>query len=652
MCGFAGYLNHRTSTEGAMRLLQAMGDAISIRGPDGSGHWISEADGLGFIHRRLAVIELSDAGAQPMVSPSGNYVLVFNGEIYNHLDIRSRIQDEGLAPNWSGMSDTETFLAAIDAWGVGDALHRANGMFAFALWDRTDRSLTLARDRMGEKPLYYGWQGDTLLFGSDLKALRVHPKFRGELDRNALAFLMRYSFIPAPHSIYSGIRKLGPGQILKVANAGSARTHTYWSLREQAVAAKQDGFQGSEPEALDELDRKLSLAVRRQMLSDVPLGALLSGGIDSTSIVALMQSQSARPIRTFTIGFSCEAYDEAAYARAIARHLGTDHTELYVEPADAMSLIPRLAELYSEPFADASQIPTHLVSTLARQTVTVALSGDGGDELFCGYNRHLMAAKTWQKMQYVPQTVRAGLGRLVQMGSPAFYDSLGAVAGLARSLPRLDDKARKAAAVLGSATLEDFYARALAARPDSEGLVLGQTASARLRTSIDQAGRFAAAEQVMLFDGLCYLPDNVLAKLDRAAMGVSLETRVPFLDRDVVEFALRLPLKMKLRNSRTKWILRQLVGRHVPRDLMERPKMGFSVPIREWLRGPLRDWAEALLDETRMRQQGYLDAGRIREIWRNHQSGRSDNAQLLWNALMFQSWVEAGFDKTPADRRQ
>ena len=608
-----------------------MASTVAHRGPDDAGCWSDIAHGIGLGHRRLAIIDLSAQGHQPMVAGSGRYVLVFNGEIYNHLALR----DELGAHPWRGHSDTETLLACFERHGIAASLLRLVGMFAIAVWDRTDETLTLARDRVGEKPLYFGWQGEgagaVFLFASELKGLRAHPAFAAEIDREALCLLLRHDCIAAPHSIYRGIRKLEPGCWLTVSlRRREPQVQAYWSAAEVARRGATVGrFNGSAEQAVDELEALLKTAVRQQMVADVPLGAFLSGGVDSSAIVALMQAQSARAVRTFAIGFHDEAHDEAAHARAVAAHLGTEHTELYVSAAQAMAVIARLPTLYDEPFGDSSQIPTFLVSQLARRHVTVSLSGDAGDELFCGYERYRDSARRWQQVSASPQPLRRGLA--------ACLTALRSHAG-APALP--DDRWQRAAALLASESPDALYRRIVSHWPDPARVVLASREPATHFSG--QAPALAGLEGVqrmMALDLLTYLPDDILTKVDRAAMAVSLETRMPFLDHRVVEFAWTLPLEYKWRDGQSKWALRQVLYRHVPRRLIERPKMGFAVPLAGWLRGPLRDWAEALIDEPGLRREGYFDVAAIRQTWRQHLSGRRDWQHALWNVLMFQMWL-------------
>jgi asparagine synthase (glutamine-hydrolysing) len=628
-----------------------MSGALQHRGPDHGGQWIDDASRVALGHRRLAIVELSAAGDQPMHSASGRYVLVFNGEIYNHDDIRREVTAAGLAPSWRGHSDTETLLAAVEAWGISGALERSIGMFALAVWDRGERRLSLARDRLGEKPLYLGWQGAgsdrTFLFGSELKALTGHPSFVSEIDRGALSLYMRHNCIPAPYSIYRGIRKLQPGTFLTILPDGTeTEPVSYWSATAVAEAGAADPLRLSPEEAVDELERLLMDAVGRQMMSDVPLGAFLSGGIDSSTVVALMQAQSSRPVKTFTIGFEDQGYNEADHAREVAHHLGTEHTEHFVTPEEARAVISQLPTMYDEPFADSSQIPTFLVSQLARRHVTVSLSGDAGDELFGGYDRYTMASRYWRSVSSVPGPLRAGLARGIRSVAPDRWNAVARTVGrvVPKSVSRnlAGDRMHKIAGAITSQSMADLYRGMTSHWQDPASLVIGgQEPPTLLTGNQPHLEGLSDVERMMALDLVTYLPDDILAKVDRAAMAVSLETRVPFLDHRVVEFAWRMPFNLKIRDGQSKWALRQVLYRHVPREMMERPKQGFGVPIGGWLRGPLREWAEELLDEARLRREGFFDPAPIRALWDAHRAGRVTEPHLLWDVLMFQAWLDA-----------
>lgn len=638
MCGFAGVYGRPPSADN----LRRMGLAIAYRGPDDSGVWIDPEAALGLVHRRLSIIDLSPAGHQPMASACERYIIAFNGEMYNHSELRQSLGH----PSWRGHSDTETLLAAIATWGLEAALKQCVGMFAFALWDRKTKCLTLARDRLGEKPLYYGWQGDVFLFGSELKALKAHPAFRAEIDRNALTLFLRHNAIPAPYSIYQGIHKLPPGTFLQLhAGKRDARPVAYWSAQMAAEAGQRNLFRGSDAEAGAELERLLGQAVNGQMVADVPLGAFLSGGIDSTTVVALMQAQSTRPVKTFTIGFNEAGYNEADHAHAVARYLGTEHTELYATPQDAMDVIPNLSAIYDEPFADSSQIPTCLVSRLARHHVTVSLSGDGGDELFGGYNRYFWARNLWRKFGWMPRPLRAALAGVLTTVPPASWNT--AFQKLGQWLPaRLryanpGDKLHKAAEILAVRSPEEIYLGLVSHWKHPAQLVRGSHEPPTLLTDPSRQADLPDFEHRMMYlDTVTYLPDDILTKVDRAAMSVSLETRVPLLDHRVVEFAWTLPLAMKIRHGQGKWLLRQVLYRHVPQSLMERPKMGFGVPIDQWLRGPLKPWAAALIEPARLMREGIFDPAPIQRKWLEHQAGARNWSYYLWDVLMFQAWRE------------
>ncbi|WPO98863.1 asparagine synthase (glutamine-hydrolyzing) [Pseudomonas sp. HR96] len=649
MCGLAGF--SRQSGQDLNAIAMRMGDAISHRGPDSVGVWHDPGVPVVFCHRRLAILDLSPAGQQPMTSACGRYTVAYNGEIYNHLQLRKMLGAQGIAPQWRGHSDTETLLACISAWGLIKTLQSLVGMFAIALWDRQLHELVLARDRVGEKPLYWGWAGDVLLFASELKALEAHPAFEPTIDRNALTLLLRHSYIAAPYSIYEGIAKLMPGHILSLplgsgtTAAKMAVSQPYWSMNDVVANGLASPFSGSPAEAVDALERQLGQSISDQMLSDVPLGAFLSGGVDSSTVVALMQARSAKPVRTFTIGFDEPAYDESPHAAAVASHLKTDHTELIVRAQDALAVIPNLPSIYSEPFADSSQIPTYLVSQMARQQVTVALSGDGGDELFGGYNRYLAVDQIWDPVQRMPMALRSLLAGGLRSLSPArwnqLFDKLRPVLPRSLQLSMAGEKARKLADVLSLRDGKDFYRQLTSHWADPESVVLG---AREPRTLATDPSRWPATDclqhAMMAMDAQTYMVDDILVKVDRAAMANSLETRVPMLDHRVVELAWSMPISYKIREGQGKWLLRQVLYRHVPRELIERPKTGFGIPLDSWLRGPLRDWAETLLAETRLRNEGYFCAKQVRAMWNEHLGGKKNWQYHLWNILMFQAWLE------------
>ncbi len=623
MCGIAGFfdLSQSQSTEVLEQSVQRMAATLHHRGPDDTGTWVDQESGIALGHKRLSIVDLSPLGHQPMHSASGRYCVSYNGEIYNHRELRSELEQKGYA--FRGRSDTEVLAEAIDCWGFSETLQRSNGMFAIAVWDSRTRKLTLARDRIGIKPLYYGWSGNSFLFGSELKALRAHPQFQPEINRDAIAMLLQYCYIPAPYSIYHRVNKLPPGTTLELgrdSTPDSASPVPYWNMSEAAAAGIQHPFEGSPEQAADELERLLLDSVRSRMEADVPLGAFLSGGIDSSLVVALMQSQSSKPVRTFSIGFNEASYNEANYAKAVAEHLETQHTEYYVTPQEAMDVIPSLPEMYDEPFADSSQIPTYLVSKITKQHVTVSLSGDGGDELFGGYNRYAHTQRIWNKVARLPRPLRSLAAALLQVCVPW----------------RGEDVRR----LLRTPNAQALYAWLNTHWKEPGAIVIG---SKPQPVAFEQFERWntrpAFVEQMMHLDSVTYLPDDILTKVDRASMAGSLEARVPLLDHRVVEFAWSLPLRMKVHEGVSKYPLRQVLRRYVPDELFERPKVGFGVPINEWLRGPLRDWAEELLSEDRLRQEGFFDVARVRRRWHDHLQCNGEWHYWLWDVLMFQAWL-------------
>lgn len=654
MCGLAGFLGPPLGD--SERLIKAMTDRLVHRGPDSEGVWADDESGIALGHRRLSIVDLSPAGHQPMISGSGRYVLVFNGEIYNHLDLRAELEAGGHAPAWRGHSDTESLIAGFDIWGIGATIARAAGMFAFAVWDRQARKLILGRDRMGEKPLYYGWQGDgarrVFLFGSELRALQVHPSCGAEIDRGAVVQFMRYGHVSGGQAIYRGLHRLAPGCLAEISQAHPEAVITpYWSAVEAAQHPEVHDTPGA---VIDALDTLLQTAVKRQMLADVPLGAFLSGGIDSSLIVALMQAHSQRPIQTFTIGFREPRYNEAEFAARVAAHLGTDHTELYVEDADLRDVVPMVPDIYDEPFADASQIPTFLVSKLAKSRVGVALSGDGGDELFCGYDRYRQGAALMRRLAAVPTPLRGAMAATARAIPERFWDQ--ALAPL-RKVPAGKEPngqwMHRMADYVASTSIEDLHQKLVSRWRNPEDIVPGGREPPSLLDRFAPARRGESdAERMMVLDQLTYLPDGILTKVDRASMHVSLETRAPLLDHQVIEFSGRLPMAMKLNGNMSKWALRQVLYRYVPADLIERPKMGFEVPVGIWLRGPLRDWAEDLLAPQRLRESGFLDVSAVRQAWDAHLSGRFNWGLHLWNILMFLSWQRRGGAQLGAEERQ
>ncbi|MBM3273917.1 MAG: asparagine synthase (glutamine-hydrolyzing), partial [Candidatus Sericytochromatia bacterium] len=579
----------------------------------------------------------------------GRFRLAFNGEIYNFRELRSALEKSG--HRFVGHSDTEVLLGAFEEWGICQAIARCVGMFAIAVWDRSERRLTLARDRFGEKPLYYGLIGSTLVFGSEIKSLRGHPCWQCEVDRGALALLLRHNYIPAPYSIYRDILKLAPGTTMSVTRAQLQGQDlpspvAYWSAKDMAENGLAGQFHGGDADAVDRLDAMLRDTISLQMVADVPLGAFLSGGVDSSTVVSIMQALAKQPVRTFTIGFAEAGFDEAGHAKAVASHLGTDHTELYVTPADARDVIPRLPFLYDEPFADSSQIPTFLVAQLARRHVTVCLSGDAGDEMFGGYVRHVWAKKLWNRIAWAPAGVRKTLASVLHAVPPTRWDRLlGGVSGFLPANLRLahgGDKIHKLARVLAEESPEALYRGLISHVDDPAAMVPGADEPPTVLTDITQwASLPDITDRIMFLDSVSYLPDDILVKVDRASMGVSLETRVPFLDHRIGEFAWSLPLRMKIRDGVGKWILRRVLNRYVPDDLVSRPKAGFAIPIDAWLRGPLKGWAEALLDEGRLQKEAFFDPRPVRKLWDEHASGRRNCQGPLWSVLMFQAWLES-----------
>jgi asparagine synthase (glutamine-hydrolysing) len=705
MCGFAGFITDRSETlEKLESVAASMASAISSRGPDDEGTWgavcprefsqsFSYAEtqsqnnksaskfGIAFGFRRLAILELSNAGHQPMTSQSGRYVIAFNGEIYNHMELRALLPG---VISWRGHSDTETLLACFEAFGVEQTLKKTIGMFAVALWDEVLQTLFLTRDRFGEKPLYYGWTGGTNLcapsfvFGSELKALRVFPKFGNQVSRDALTLFMRFSYVPTPYSIYEEIFKLEPGCLLSVkaseilgtspltsplrpgAVIGGLSMHRWWSLASVVSAGTQNPI-GSDAQAIQMLEEQLSDSVKLQSLADVPLGAFLSGGVDSSTIVALMQPHAKKPVKTFTIGFEESGFDESPYAKAVANHLHTDHTELFVTSKEAQNVILDLPNFYDEPFADPSQIPTYLVSKLAKNQVTVALSGDAGDELFGGYSRYIWASRIWSRLDWMPYAARLALGKSIKQVPYGAWDffgsSLTSMFDNSKGVVRFGEKAHKLAHRLsGVRNLDDLYVNLVSEWQDPGHVVKrngksDESLDALMRQErtepfcllddkLPSVGVESHQLQMMYKDSMTYLPDDILCKVDRAGMATSLETRVPFLDHRVVELAWRLPLNMKIRDGQGKWVLRQVLYKYVPSDLIDRPKAGFAIPIGQWLRGPLRQWAEELISEERLESDGYFYVEPIQRKWREHLSGKFDHAGSLWTVLIFQSWLD------------
>lgn len=624
MCGFCGLFDFSGKDEATLESqVQAMADTMVHRGPDAQGVWADATHGVALGHRRLSILDLSPNGAQPMVSACDRFVLAYNGEVYNFPSLRSELEQHG--HTFRGGSDTEVLLAAFSQWGIRGAVERFVGMFAFAVWDRTRREVSLCRDRLGIKSVYYGRVGSGLAFGSELKSLRSLPEFSGSINRDALALYFRHNYIPAPHSIYTGIHKLEPGTILTINADGTERREQYWSVGDIWQSGVENQFSGTFDEASTELERLLGDAVEMRMVADVPLGAFLSGGVDSSTVVALMQARSSRPVRTFSIGFEDDRFNEAVFAQDVANHLGTDHTELYVEPADLLRVVPEIPTHWDEPFADSSQIPTLLISRLAREHVTVSLSGDGGDELFAGYERYFWI-RHWERLAMIPAPLR----------------SLGAAA--LRSMPEsmlgsFGRKLKWRASAFGAQNFRDFYRYLVSHLKDPASFVLGASEPG-LDGTIWAKEHGDMFQQMTCWDAGSYLPDDILTKVDRASMAVSLEARVPILDHRVVEFASRVPTSMKVVDGEGKMLLKDVLYRHVPRELVDRPKKGFGVPIEHWLKNELRDWAESLLSPERIARQGYLDGERVETMWREYLNGERNWNYYLWDVLMFQAWLE------------
>ncbi len=647
MCGFSGVLGFGAQYQDFEGIVRCMTDAVKHRGPDSGGYWADSTAEVALGHRRLAVMDPSPAGVQPMQSASGNWVIALNGEIYNHRELRRIVASRSPSLGWRGDSDTETVLACLDTWGVSATLSKLVGMFSMALWSVSSRTLTLVRDRFGEKPLYYSWVGrgdkSVLVFGSELRSLELHPAFRARVDRRALGRYMRHLCVSDDDSIAEGVRKVPPGHFIEfsLTQRGESRQKKYWDL---PISTGREASLHSDMAVISQLDEMLRVVIRGQMLSDVPIGAFLSGGVDSSTVVAIMQSLNSSPIKTFSIGFGETDFDEAPHAKAVARHLGTDHTELYISPDAARAVIPELATIYDEPFADSSQIPTLLLSRLAHRHVKVSLSGDGGDEVFGGYNRHILAHRFWPVLRQVPVALREVIGRALLQFSPAQLEGFGKATGLSQRFVGLDYKLQKAALV-GSARSEgDLYSRLTAAW--LEPIVLGVNTAGLAWIPDIRSSDPSDVSWMMRADIRHYLSSDILVKLDRAAMSTGLETRTPFLDHRLVEWVETLPLKFKIRRDRkryvSKWALRQVLSRYVPPRLIERPKMGFGVPLAEWLRGPLRPWAEDLLDPVNLRSDGFIDCTLVRRCWDEHQARRRDWGHQIWCVLMFQSWRQSG----------
>lgn len=632
--------------------------SIVHRGPDDSGTFIDDEAGVALGSRRLAIVDLSPLGHQPMTSADGRFVVAFNGEIYNYRRLRRELEGDGCL--FRGSSDTEVLVEGIARYGLDDFLRRCNGMFGLAVWDRAERRLSLARDRFGEKPLYYAWSRDVFMFGSELKALRSHPRFTSGVDRDVLALYFRHNCVPAPYTVFSNVSQLRPGSILTI-DAGTGvgdlpQPEPFWELRRvvehgatsrtrRMPAGSVSDESAAVRECVDGLDSVLGEAVRARMHADVPLGAFLSGGIDSSLVVALMQAHHSGKVRTFTIAFEDAMFDEAADARRVAEHLGTEHLEMTVTEKDALETIPKLPRLYDEPFADSSEIPTAMLAALTKDHVTVALSGDGGDELFGGYNRYTWASSFWGRIEPIPHPLRRAAAKALGAIPPSAVDTIFDRAGpliprpLRVRMPGM--KIHKAARVLPASDLLETYRLLASHFDDPSDIVLGAHEPKSQLTSPESWPRGASDVEMMLYlDTMTYLPDDILAKVDRATMGVSLEARVPFLDPDVADFAWQLPFDLKVRAGAGKWLPRQLLHRYVPASIVERPKMGFGIPLGSWLRRPLKEWASELLDPSRIRSEGYLSSDVVSRLWTEHLSGRADHEYELWDVLMFQAWLE------------
>ncbi|WP_031482595.1 asparagine synthase (glutamine-hydrolyzing) [Maridesulfovibrio frigidus] len=648
MCGIAGLIDFSKSTNSDQlrQIAKNMGFAQSTRGPDGSGQWADPESGIGLDHRRLAIIDLTEEGVQPMTSRSGRFVTSYNGEIYNYQDLRAELEKTTEFQGWRGHSDTEVMLEAIEQWGFEKALKSFSGMFAIALWDRDEKKLFLARDRMGEKPLYYSTQNNKFLFGSELKALMACENFERKVDRNSLSSYLRYHYVPAPRTIFKNVYCLMPGTWLSVSQDGTVSDPAeYWSLLDSAREAESKIFTAPDSAIIETLEDLLLKVVEREMISDVPLGAFLSGGIDSSLIVALMQQCALAPVKTFTIGFDDEAYNEANDAKLVAQHIGTEHTELYVSPKDALEIIPSIPQIWDQPFSDASQIPTHLVSRMTRDHVTVALSGDGGDELFAGYNRHFRGCSLWKHLERIPISLRSIAAKAILGITPADLDEI--VDVLKPIIPKKlhmrlpGQKLHKLANVMDADSASEYYSALTSNWLNPETIVMsGRETVSPFQNYSRQPSTKNLTAWMQFMDAATYLPDDIMTKVDRAAMAVSLETRAPFLDHEIVEFSQRLPMHLRTQNGQGKHALREILYKHVPKNLIERPKMGFGIPIGDWLRGPLREWAEELLSPERIADDGYFNGRTVQKAWREHLSGTKDNQYRIWNILVFQSWMD------------
>ncbi|MDA8985313.1 asparagine synthase (glutamine-hydrolyzing) [Candidatus Pelagibacter sp.] len=649
MCGITGFYSKTSSIFD--NVILKMNSAIAHRGPDGNNSWQDKNSGIVFGHQRLSILDLSRAGSQPMLSGSGRFIITYNGEIYNHLEIRKDLKRINSSIKWKSNSDTETLLEALEFWGIEKTLNKIIGMFAFGIWDKKYRILTLARDRMGEKPLYFGWQGKgnnkVFLFGSELKALKVHPEFNSEISRNAISLQLRHNYIPDPYSIYKDIYKLLPGHYLQLKENELKKNllpnpKVYWSLIESAIYGNSNQLPLNKNNIQNDLEKRLQSSVKKQMISDAPLGAFLSGGIDSSTVVAMMQSQSNHNIKTFTIGFSEDDYNEAHYAKKIAKHLGTDHTELYCSSKTALEVIPKLPTIYDEPFSDSSQIPTFILSQLTKQHVKVALSGDGGDELFCGYNRYISTNKWSKTFNSIPIPLRKILSHLLKSISQNNWNYLSKILPGLNENTNLGHKIHKGANALEANTLSDLYYILSSKWQNPNAIVIGskeqETSLTKFKPELSSLNNH---QKMMVIDLITYLPNDILVKVDRASMASSLESRMPFLDHELIEYVWKIPHSLKYKNGQGKWILKKILNNYVPKDLTERPKKGFGIPLDSWLRGPLKDWSENLLNEKRLSQEGYFNPKLIRDKWNEHLSNKKNWQHDLWNVLMFQAWVDS-----------
>ena len=643
MCGFAGVLggNHAANKD-ALRL---MTDTLKHRGPDSSGQWFDEKDNIFLGHRRLSILDISSKGSQPMSSQNGRYILAFNGEIYNHLEIRKDLEKK-INIKWSGTSDTETLVMGFQILGIQKTIHSARGMFAMSVWDKKKKCLSLIRDRVGEKPLYYGWQNNdrnrSFLFGSELKSLKTHPSFVGKISKKAVLDYLKNKSVTGEDSIYENIYKVKPGYILTIdSNSKDIDEYQYWSMKETIKYAKESEFVDTEDNISKFLEDTINDAVREQMISDVPIGAFLSGGIDSSTIVALMQKNTSNSIKTFAIGFEDKEFDEAIYAKKVANYLGTDHTELYVSSDDALKVIPKLSNIYDEPFSDPSQIPTFLVSQLARQHVKVSISGDSGDELFCGYNRYADTEKFWNRISFLPKNIRRSLSKVISKNELHFFKKIISCFGSNLS----EDKIQKGVNLLSSNSKLEFYRRFISHHwYESNQIVLNVDDNSENKKKYFDLPGTNFQEMMMIHDLMYYLVDDILTKVDRASMSVSLESRIPFLDPRVIETAWKIPINLKINSNNPalnqKAILRKILYRHVPKNLIDRPKKGFGIPISDWLRGPLIDWAESLINEERLKREEIFDYKDIRKKWNEHLDGSRNWHSELWGVLMFQEWLD------------